>query len=167
MIINDIGTTMPIRQAEPKDFDDIQRLYQTVLDFEHENGDQFQDKNFPNSDTANKFYANIVNAINGHIGYVFEEDSIVKGYVSLRVQDPSEYVHRKNISILQLQTMGVDERYRNQGIGKRLVEYSKQVAKDMGFTHFRVVSLAENSRARHLYKQCGFHEQEIIHEMEL
>ncbi len=158
---------MPIRQAEPRDFDDIQRLNQQIFDFEVNNGDSFEDINYPRSESGQNFFNNIVNAINGHIGYVFEDDGLIKGYVSLRVQDPSEYVHRRNIAILQLQTMGVDEKYRNQGIGKQLIENAKQTAKNMGFTHFRVVALAGNSRARHLYKQCGFHEQEIIHEMEL
>jgi ribosomal protein S18 acetylase RimI-like enzyme len=156
-----------IRKAEPKDRGDIQRLHQSVFDYEFEYADPYQDTDFPNYDIAQFFYDNIVNEMNGHFGYVFDEERIIKGYVSLRVQNPTEYNHRKNLSILQLQTIGVDESYRGQGIGRQLVNHAKQVAKDLGFSHMRVVALAKNDRARHLYKECGFHEQEIIHEVEV
>ena len=158
---------MTIRKAEPKDRDIIQALHQSVFDFEKEVGDAYQDTAFPQTAIAQEFYNAIVHELNGHFGYVFEEDGVVKGYVSLRVQNPSEYSHRKGLSILQLQTISVDELFRGQGIGRQLVNHAKQMAKDLGFSHMRVVALAKNDRARHLYRECGFHEQEIIHEVEV
>lgn len=105
--------------------------------------------------------------MNGHFGYVYEEEGVIKGYMSLRVQNPDEYNYRKNLSILQLQTIAVDEQYRGHGVGRQLLNHAKEVAKELGFSHLRVVALAKNDRARHLYRDCGFHEQEIIHEIEL
>jgi len=158
---------MPIRKTQPKDRGNIQSLYQDMLHYEVTNGDALIDVGFPLSDTGQKFFDDIVNAQNGHFGYVFEDEGMIKGYVSLRVQDPCEYVHRKNISILQLQTLSVDKQYQGQGIGQQLIEYAKTIAKELGFSHLRVVALAENKHARHVYKACGFHEQEIVHEVEL
>ncbi len=156
-----------IRKAEPKDREIIQKLNQQIFDFEFEICDPYEDIDFPSSDVGQKFFDDVVNEMNGHFGFVFEEDNIVKGYVSLRVQNPVEYNYRKGLSILQLQTMGVDEACRGQGIGRQLVAHVKHIAMDLGFSHLRVVALAKNDRARHLYKECGFHEQEIIHEVEL
>ncbi len=156
-----------IRKAEPKDRQVIQALHQSVIDFEKDECDPYQDQQFPETDAAQNFYDFVVNEQNGHFGYVFEEEGVVKGYVSLRVQNPAEYNYRKGLSILQLQTMGVDEHCRGQGIGRQLVNHTKQVAKDLGFSHLRVVALAKNDRARYLYRNCGFHEQEIVHEVEV
>jgi ribosomal protein S18 acetylase RimI-like enzyme len=156
-----------IRKAEPRDRDVIQALHQSVIDFEKDECDSYQDQQFPETDAAQNFYDFVVTEQNGHFGYVFEEDGIVKGYVSLRVQNPLEYNYRKGLSILQLQTMSVDEKFRGQGIGRQLVNHAKIVARDLGFSHMRVVALAQNDRARHLYRECGFYEQEIIHEVEV
>lgn len=156
-----------IRKATQTDFDDIQRLNQEVFDFEKETSDSHTDTSFPTSDVGQQFYSDIVNEKGGHFGYVYEDNNIVKGYVSLRVQNQNEYIHRTDVAILQLQTLGVDAQYRNQGIGKKLVEYSKQVAKDLGFSHLHVVATANNAHARHVYTSCGFKEFEIVHEVEL
>ena len=158
---------MAIRKAERKDKASIQSLYQDMLHYECEKGDALIDIDFPLSDTGQKFFDDIVNAHNGHFGYVFEDAGMIKGYVSLRVQDPMEYVHRKDISILQLQTLSVDKKYQGQGIGRQLIEYTKTIAKELGFSHLRVVALAGNEYARYVYQSCGFHEQEIVHEVEL
>jgi ribosomal protein S18 acetylase RimI-like enzyme len=156
-----------IRKATPTDFDDIQRLNQEVFDFEKETSDPHTDTSFPTSDIGQQFYSDIVNEKGGHFGYVYEEDDVIKGYVSLRVQNPNEYIHRTDVAILQLQTLGIDTKYRNQGIGKQLIEHVKQVAKDLGFSHLHVVATANNAHARHVYTSCGFKEFEIVHEMEL
>jgi|GEM_PF-2913084 len=158
---------MIIRQAEPKDKIYIQSLNQEIFDYEVDNGDDLIDVTFPSSDQGQQFFNDIVNGQNGHFGYVFEDENIIKGYVSLRVQNPLEYVHRKGLAILQLQTLGVDKNYRGQGIAKHLINHAKTVAKELGFSHLRAVALAGNTHARHVYKTCGFHEQEIVHEVEL
>lgn len=156
-----------IRKANPTDFNDIQILNQGVFDFEKETSDPYTNTSFPSSDIGQQFYSDIVNEKGGHFGYVYEEDGIIKGYASLRVQNKNEYIHRKDVAILQLQTLGIDEQYRNQGIGKDLIEHSKQVAKDLGFSHLHVVATANNAHARHVYISCGFKEFEIVHEVEL
>jgi len=156
-----------IRKAEPKDKGAIQHLNQGIFDFEVVHCDPTENTNFPTSEIGQNFFDDVTYSLNGHFGYVFEDEDIVKGYVSLRVVTKYEYNHRKGISILQLQTLGVDERFRNEGIGRALVNHAKSVAKDLGFSHLKVVALAKNDRARHLYKECGFNEYEIHHEMEL
>lgn len=156
-----------IRKAIQSDFDDIQRLNQEVFDFEKETSDPHTDTSFPTSDIGQQFYSDIVNEKGGHFGYVYEEESIIKGYVSLRVQNQNEYIHRRDVTVLQLQTLGIDEKYRNQGIGKELVQYSKKIAKYLGFSHLHVVARVDNTHARHVYTSCGFKEFEIVHEVEV
>lgn len=158
---------MSIRDAEPKDRDDIERLNQEIFNYEVENCDPTEDINFPQTDVGQNFFNDIVNKTNGHFGYVFDDNNIIKGYVSLRVVTEEEYNHRQGISLLQLQTLGIDENFRNQKIGSALVSHAKAVAKELGFSHLKVASLAKNTHARHLYKKCGFEELEIHHEIEL
>lgn len=158
---------MPIRPTRPDDLDDLRRLYRELFKFEQAHCDPYMDLNFPDSSGGTNYLKHVSKNTRGRAGFVFEEDGVVKGYASLRAIPCEEYAHRINIRPLQLQTLIVDEKYRRQGIGRALVEYCKNVAKENHFTHFRVSSLAKNEMAKDFYKSCEFDEYEVMYEMEL
>ena len=55
-----------------------------------------------------------------------------------------------------LDALGVDEAYRMKGIGTRLVELTKERAKDNGYGILSLIVFADNSPALALYKVLGF-----------
>jgi ribosomal protein S18 acetylase RimI-like enzyme len=55
-----------------------------------------------------------------------------------------------------LDALGVDQTYRMKGIGTRLVELTKERAKDNGYGILSLIAFADNSPALALYKVLGF-----------
>jgi ribosomal protein S18 acetylase RimI-like enzyme len=55
-----------------------------------------------------------------------------------------------------LDALGVDENYRRKGIGKKLIELTKEKAKDHGFGILSLIVFADNLPALALYKVHGF-----------
>lgn len=55
-----------------------------------------------------------------------------------------------------LDTLGVDEGFRRRGIGTKLVELTKEKAKENGFGILSLIVFAENAPALSLYKRLGF-----------
>ena len=158
---------MAIRDAVPEDFEDVQRLNRQIFEYEFENCEPTSNIEYPFQDAGISFISDIVNAANTHSGLVYEKDGKVVGYVSLRDVAPEFMVHRNNIKLVQLQTLCVDKDYRGQGIGRQLVEAAKIRAKQMGANRLKVVAYAKNDIARIFYKEMGFDEFEIAHELGL
>ena len=63
-----------------------------------------------------------------------------------------------------LDALGVDESYRKRGIGKRLVELTKEKAKENGYESLSLIAFTDNSPALGLYKVLGFH---VVQEVNL
>ncbi len=93
------------------------------------------------------------------------EEQIV-GYIILSSREGKKngYRYRKELDI---DAMGIDENYRNQGIGRELLEYIKKYAKDNNYTDLRLTVNEENENARHLYEQVGFKIKNIAYSMQL
>lgn len=98
--------------------------------------------------------------------FVAKEDDKVLGYVLLSSREGKKngYKYRKELDI---DAMGVDEKYRNQGIGRKLLEYVKQYAKDNDYTDLRLTVNEENENARHLYEEVGFKVKNIAYSMKI
>lgn len=98
--------------------------------------------------------------------FVAKEDDKVLGYVLLSSREGKKngYKYWKELDI---DAMGVDEKYRNQGIGRKLLEYVKQYAKDNDYTDLRLTVNEENENARHLYEEVGFKVKNIAYSMKI
>lgn len=55
-----------------------------------------------------------------------------------------------------LDSIYVDEEFRGTGIGSKLIELTKQRAKDNGFTQLSLMVMADNTAARRTYERNGF-----------
>lgn len=158
---------MPIRNARPNDFDSLIDLYTDMLGYEHGECDESINSDFAASDLGRGYIRLITDYVDGYLGVVYEENDIIKGFAALRDVPSFEYAHRMNVKQAQVQTLVVGKQWRGQGIGRALITECQKIAKINGYTHLKIVSLAVNERARGLYSNTGFHEQEIIHEMVL
>jgi ribosomal protein S18 acetylase RimI-like enzyme len=55
-----------------------------------------------------------------------------------------------------LDALSVDERYRNRGIGRELINLTAKRARKEGFKVLSLISFADNTRALRLYRKFGF-----------
>lgn len=98
--------------------------------------------------------------------FVAKIDDIIVGYVLLTTKESQNGVggHRKE---LYIDVLGVDENYRNQGIGRAIMEYVKEYAIVNNYTSLRLTVNEENENARHLYEDIGFKVKNIAYMMQL
>ncbi len=108
----------------------------------------------------------LANMIDNSEIFVAKIEEQIVGYIILSSREGKKngYRYRKELDI---DAMGIDEIYRNQGIGRELLEYVKKYAKDNGYTDLRLTVNEENENARHLYKQVGFKIKNIAYSMQL
>lgn len=104
------------------------------------------------------------NIINNKEMFIAKIDKKIIGYVLLssRKWKKNGYIERNELNI---DAIGVDENYRNQGIGTKLIEYVKKYAKEKGYTDLRLTVNEENENARHLYEKMGFAVKNITYSM--
>ena len=158
---------MTVRKAQKDDFESIQELNYQIFEYEYDNCSKTMNKEYPYIETGIAYFKKIVNEEEGNSGFVYENKGVVVGYASLRIIKEQDLTHRTGIKQVQLQTLCVDKKHRGQGIGQALVAASKAWAKGQGANNLKVIAMAQNENARSFYKECGFGEYEIIHEVEL
>jgi len=65
---------------------------------------------------------------------------------------------------LYLDTLCVDEKFRGDGIGAKLISMTKKKAAAQGYNALSLIALADNTNAHRLYYRCGF---EIVSHVEM
>lgn len=88
----------------------------------------------------------LLNMIENNEIFVAKIGKVIVGYmiISLKEGKKNGYKYRKELAI---DALGVDKDYRNQGIGKKLLEFIKEYAKDNGCTDLRLTVNEENVNA--------------------
>lgn len=102
------------------------------------------------------------NIINNKEIFIAKIDEKIVGYVLLSSKERKQngYRYRKQLDI---DAIGVDRNYRNQGIGTKLINYVKKYAKEKGYTDLRLTVNEENKNAIHLYEKMGFKVKNIAY----
>ena len=101
------------------------------------------------------FYPARYHVISDEMRQFFPEDRLehLKHVLSVRVENS-----------LYLDTLCVDEKFRGNGIGGKLISLTKKKAAEDGFKALSLVALADNTDAHRLYYRCGF---EIVSHVEM
>jgi len=101
------------------------------------------------------FYPARHHVISDEMRQFFPEDRLehLKHVLSVRVENS-----------LYLDTLCVDEKYRGNGVGGKLISLTKKKAAEDGFKALSLVALADNTDAHRLYYRCGF---EIVSHIEM
>ena len=82
--------------------------------------------------------------------FVAEVAGQVAGYVSTRVDPATRIGGIPNFSVLPA--------YRNQGLGRRLLETAVAYLREQGMLYARIETLEQNPIGQHLYPSVGFQE---------
>ena len=87
--------------------------------------------------------------------YVAKLDGTVVGYcwLRMRVSDAIGRVHRK---IMLIDQLGVDEAFRNHGIGTQMMEEVRVLARAFGCTDLQLGVYPQTDEAVSFYQKCGF-----------
>lgn len=87
--------------------------------------------------------------------YVAKQDNVVLGYVKIKIRryDWPGVVKRK---VLLIDELGVDEQYRNHGIGTQMMEDVKALARAFCCTDLQLGVYPQNDDAVAFYRKCGF-----------
>ncbi len=82
-------------------------------------------------------------------GYVFEKDGTVQGYAMIAKSFSTEF----GKPCIWIEDLYIKSEFRGLGIGSRFLGFIEEKYPD---SVFRLEAEAENERALHVYKKCGF-----------
>lgn len=146
-----------IRKAELKDLSHIAMLYDSVIDFQSENGNymSWQKGVYPTKETAELGFSN--NTL-----YVYELDGIIRGSMILDFEQSEEYLLLNWLSngdsqkALIIHTLCVDPNFMGLGIASEMLEFTKALASQLGCSSIRLATNSKNLAAIRLYEKNGF-----------
>jgi GNAT superfamily N-acetyltransferase len=85
--------------------------------------------------------------------YVYELNSIVIGLLGFRIRENLE----ENSRYGEISAIVVDTDYQNQGIGRQLIDFAEQLAKDLNCKGTWLVSgFGREEKAHQFYKSLGY-----------
>ena len=140
------------RKAKDRDWKILQKLNNQVflVDKDH---DSDLDLRWPFSKKGIEYYKELASGKYGHCLIAFSGREAV-GYVALAIKD---FGYRKS-KYVEIENMGVDPKYRSQGIGTHLIRAACDWAKIIGATKLWVSAYPQNTKAVNFYKKNGFYE---------
>ena len=146
-----------IRKATADDISTVAALYEKAIDYEdsHVKYTSWQKGIYPTADTARL-------GIKNDSLYVCEENGRLIASVILDNRQPPEYKKIKwaadaaHGNALVIHTLCVDPDAAGSGVGTAIVNFAKQLAKELGYVAIRLNTTARNSLAIRLYERNGF-----------
>jgi len=153
--------SMIIREATEKDLKGIQKLNYKLFELEYNSYDPALNMDWTFSQIGENYFKNILK--DGIIFVATEEDRII-GYLAGSINIQTSYIIK---SLAELDNCYVEEAYRNQGIGKKLLEEFKQYCIHQGIQEIKVTCSAKNINARKFYENNKFEDFEKTYKMKI
>jgi len=155
-----------IRKAEISDLKVIQNLNVQIFDVEIEQCNPAGwNANYPYEDSGLEYINNAINEKENYSAFVYTKQNKVIAYMILYLVPEKETKHRTDVKVAQLHTFCVDKNFCGKGIGQLMMKFFRSWAKENKATHIKVVAMAQNERARKIYRDFGFQEFEVSYEM--
>lgn len=150
-----------IRKATQEDLKAIQELNYKLFELEYNNFDPALNMNWTFSQTGENYFKK---SIENATVWVAVYNNKVIGYLAGSIEKTPAYTTK---SLAELDNFYIDEEYRRQGIGKRLVEEFKKYCINKEIEEIKVTASAKNMNAKAFYQNNGFDEFEVTYKMEL
>lgn len=148
------------RQAVAADADVVVALNAALFREDAGERDPFIDQTWP--DREGRAYFAEVLADPGGVCYLATSDDEPVGYLIGRISEPSSV---RPVRVAELESMYVHDRFRSQGLGRRLVEQFLGWARANHASRAAVVAYAANERAISFYRRAGFRPRSLSLEM--
>jgi GNAT superfamily N-acetyltransferase len=150
-----------IRKATVKDVSILQNLDQQIF-LSDQKYDQDLDMNWAKSNNGKKYFSTLLkNSMN--ICLIAEQNNLPIGHIILNPKD-SIYKLSKSVEITSL---GIDPKFRSQGIGSILIQKALEWVKINGFQKVYVNAYFKNLDGIKFYKKNGFSEIDLGLELTL
>ena len=94
---------------------------------------------------------------------VAEKDGQIIGLASVFSVTVNPRPYRVQQTYCELDTIFVQEEYRNQGVGKALLDAAWNWAKARNHASLQLMTLGENKDARRFYERAGMREHKIVY----
>lgn len=144
-----------IRVADIGDLEDIQRLNNKLFEYEYERFDPLLVRGWPFSEKGKKYFKSIIEE---EIALVAVDDGVIIGYLAGTMDTKNSCY---NGTMAELDNFYIDERYRGNGLGGKMVDEFKKYCKEKGVDTIKVTASALNSGAIAFYEKNGFIKSEI------
>lgn len=149
-----------IRKATREDFETLLDLSLGLFKYEKKFGKTFN-MNWTYSPRGRSFFAS---RIESGVVVVAEVGGKVVGYAAGYIDT---YSYRSINPIVELENMFVYEKFRNKGVGGKILEEFKKISKKEGAKRIKIGALSQNSEAISFYKRSGLDEFETVLEGDL
>lgn len=151
-----------IRKAQNNDFESVLRLSKALFDHEDRFGHEFN-LNWTYGEKGQKYFLERFSDKNAII-FVAEVDGKVVGYIIGFIH---AYSARRKNPFCDIENIFIEEKYRKQGLGDKLIKRIIGIAKRRRVTRLRLSTIAQNELAIKFYKSHGFEEVQLILEKKL
>ncbi len=148
---------MNIRKVNINDYNDIINLYQQLFDSEKVFDNNIK-KTYKVSEKEGQMIKKRIRSRKG-IFLVAEIDSKIVGLIDGYIMENIYYEEK----ISYLNHLYVDEEYRNNDIGSKLIEEFSKVSKTKGAKYITLSAFENNTPAVSLYKKLGFESYAIYY----
>ncbi len=146
-----------IRKANENDILPVAALYERELDYEekHQKYTSWQRGIYPTADTARA-------GVKKGTLYVLEEDGEIVASVILDSRQPPEYrnvdwdIDVKYDQVLVVHTLCVDPDHASSGAGTKMLDFTKELAREGGYRTIRLNTRSTNTPAMKFYEKNGF-----------
>lgn len=144
---------MKIRKAKPEDLDALNELAYKFLAYESDNHDSSYDPDYARTDASALYVKNKIKSLDSLFLVAIENNEIVGFLAGTLHKRPKA---RKTVRPASLDELYVEEKFRNQGVGKEMISRFQDWAKKQGANKLKVGTFHKNERALHVYKDLGF-----------
>ena len=144
-----------IRQATLDDLKIIQNLNFELFKLEKENFDSTLIVEWPLTKEGKNYFEDLIK--NEFVIVAIVNEKII-GYLAGTICEKCPY---EITQYGEINNMLVDNNYRGQGVGKRLINKFKDYCKSKNINNLKVVASAKNTNAIKFYKTQGFNEFDI------
>ena len=137
-----------IRRANDNDCAILNKLFESLLIYER----IYFDKNIKNDLNINSYFEKRIND-NNFVIFVASIDNIVIGYINGYIDGDNKI--KIEIEAI-IQSIYIEDNYRNKGIGTKLINEFVKYVKEMGVKYILIDNFIQNESARYLYNKLGF-----------
>ncbi|HHU56174.1 MAG TPA: GNAT family N-acetyltransferase [Acholeplasmataceae bacterium] len=103
----------------------------------------------------------LTNDLQKEIGFLYQIYQEFVAFMNISIR--KEYVNGTNTSpVLFIEAIYVEEKYRKQGIGKKLIKQAEEFARSRGIKQIASDCLIDNTNSEEFHKSCGFRETERV-----
>ncbi len=148
-----------IRSAKLGDLKRIQKLNLKLFEIEKRKYDPTLSLKWSFGKEGTEYYKGRITEEDGCVLLAEVKGKIV-GYLAGGIVRVGSY--RKVGKLAEIENMFIEEKYRNQGIGSKLVEKFLDWAKIKKVERVKVAAFALNYKALRFYKKHGFKEREVV-----